>query len=251
MTRTVLLVDDEPALRMTLAANLELEGFSVFEAESAEHALQLVASETFDVILTDICMPGMNGVELFRKLRASRIHTPILLMTAFANEDLVQSALEEGAFALLLKPFDVEGAIRTLANAAREPSVMVVDDAVEVAESTRGALSAAGLRASAATSGAAAIDGLKSGSVDVCVIDLVMPGMSGADLAVHIRALDPDVTMIATSGYEVPDMIRRMAAMGMHTFLRKPFDMRQLIRAIAIARGARGTAAMQRKVPTA
>jgi DNA-binding NtrC family response regulator len=235
----ILLVDDEPGLRMMLAANLELEGFQVVEADSGESALEMAPRERPDVVLTDIRMPGISGVELFRRLRELGLKMPVVLMTAFALEDLVQGALEDGAFTVLPKPFDVGHALRTVRRAARLPVVLVVDDIQNVAESTTESLRAAGLAAQAATSGTEAIEVLQAGAVDLCVLDLVMPGMSGAQLAEHVHLLDPGVSIIAVSGHDVPEMIRKLATIGMHTFLRKPVEMRELIRSIAIARGER------------
>ena len=64
----ILLVDDERALRVTLAANLELDGMEVVEAESGERALELLRSAPFDLMLSDIRMGGMSGAELFRQV---------------------------------------------------------------------------------------------------------------------------------------------------------------------------------------
>ncbi len=243
--RKILVVDDEDNLRTMLAANLELEGFEVVEAPNAERALELATRQSFDLVLTDIRMPGMTGVDLFRALRAAGLHMPVVLMTGFALEGLVKGALEEGAFAVLPKPFNVEQALRTVTSAARVPVVLVIDDMKDVAESTSAALQASGLRSHAVTSGDEAIEVLKAGEVDLCVVDLVMPGMSGAELTAKVRALDPSISIVAVSGHDVPEMIRQVAAAGMHTFMRKPFAMRDLIRAIALARGERAGAPMR------
>ncbi len=238
----VLVVDDEPGLREMLAANLELEGFRVTEAESGERALELARTQSFDLVVTDIRMPGMNGVELFRSLRGLGLQMPVVLMTAFAVEELVKGALEDGAFTVLPKPFEVSHALRTVTNAARAPVVLVVDDKQEVATSTSEALNASGLKARAVGTGQEALAAFQEGGVDLCVLDLVMPGMSGAEVAKQLKALDPGVSIIAVSGEDVPELIRQIAAVGMHTFLRKPFPMRELIRSIALARGKPGAA---------
>src|SRR4051812_27308376 len=103
----ILLVDDEPSLRMTLGANLEFEDFLVTEAESGERALELFEQSPFDLVLTDIRMPGISGVELFRWIKRLRAETPVVLMTAFAQESLVSAAVAEGAFTVLSKPFEL------------------------------------------------------------------------------------------------------------------------------------------------
>jgi CheY-like chemotaxis protein len=233
----ILVVDDEPGLRTMLAANLELEGFEVIEAENAAQALELAPTVRPDLVLTDLRMPGMNGVELFRALRARGLSMPVVLMTGFALEELVQGALEEGAYAVLPKPFNVDHALRTVMTAARSPAVLVVDDLAAVAESTSAGLSAAGLRSTPVTNAGEAIATVATGTVDLCVVDLVMPVMDGAALAARLKQLDPRVRVIAMSAHDVPELIRRVAAVGVETVLKKPFAMRDLVRAIASARG--------------
>jgi two-component system KDP operon response regulator KdpE len=101
----LLVVDDEPPLRKVLQATLTARGFSVEEAGSAERALELVGQRPFDLILLDINMPGMGGVEACRRLRELVPHVGIVMVTVRdAEEDMVQ-ALEAGADDYITKPF--------------------------------------------------------------------------------------------------------------------------------------------------
>jgi len=237
-TYRVLVVDDEPGLRMTLAANLELEGYEVTEAPSGEAALALTSEQSFDLVMTDIRMPGITGVELFQRLHAKYPEMPVVLMTGFALEELVQSALDQGAFTVLPKPFDVDHALKVVATAVLRPAVLVVDDMVQVAQSTADALSGEGVHAEAVFTGIEAARRVSVGGVDVCVVDLVMPDQSGPEVIQHLLGLNPALRVITMSGNDVPDMLRQAASSGMQTFLRKPFRIPDLIRAIAVARGA-------------
>jgi CheY-like chemotaxis protein len=234
--KKVLVVDDEPGLRMTIGANLELEGFEVVEAASGAHALELIAKQPFDLVLSDIRMPGMNGVELFRRIRTLRPEMPVVLMTAFALEGLVQDALREGAFTVLPKPFAIDHLVRAISSAARSPIVLVVDDAEQVADSTATALAAMGMRARAVYDGESAIEVARGGEVDVCVVDMIMPGMNGPTVIQKIRALDPGIVFVAISGHEVRELFRK-ASLTVEAFLRKPVDPGDLMQAIAKGRG--------------
>ncbi|MDY7226066.1 response regulator [Hyalangium rubrum] len=232
----ILVVDDEESLRITLAANLELEGHEVVEASTGEEALRLVRERPVDVVLADIRMPGLHGVELNRHLRREQPGLPVVLMTAFAQESLVGDALAEGVFTVLPKPFDVEHLLSTLRRAARTPEVLVVDDSQEVAEATVEGLRLCGVRAEAVFDGDAAVERVRSGVCDVCVVDLVMPGMTGPEMVGQLRHAGLPVAIIAVSGHDVPEMMRQVAALGDVACMRKPISIRELAQTIARTR---------------
>jgi two-component system response regulator MprA len=101
----ILVVDDEPALRQALARALALERYSVTLAADASYALDLLAAESYDAIVLDILMPGMDGVELCRQLRRGGDRTPVLMLTARDALDDRVAGLDAGADDYLAKPF--------------------------------------------------------------------------------------------------------------------------------------------------
>jgi two-component system, OmpR family, response regulator MprA len=101
----ILVVDDEPALRQALARALALERYSVTLAHDASYALDLLAAESYDAIVLDILMPGMDGVELCRQLRRGGDRTPVLMLTARDGLDDRVAGLDAGADDYLPKPF--------------------------------------------------------------------------------------------------------------------------------------------------
>ena len=104
-TSRLLVVDDELPFRRVLQTTLTARGFTVEEAGSAERALELVSQHPFDLILLDINMPGMDGVEACRRLRELMPHVGIVMVTVRdAEQDMVQ-ALEAGADDYITKPF--------------------------------------------------------------------------------------------------------------------------------------------------
>ena len=231
----VLVVDDEGALLRTITANLELDGFEVVAAEGAARALEIAARETFDLVLTDIRMPGMDGVELFRRIRALRPEMPVVLMTAFAMEGLVDDALSEGAFAVLPKPFAMEDVVATLTRAARRPVVLLVDGSE--AEAAAVALREGGVPAEAATGEASAVSAMERGRADVCVVPLVND--TTLAWAARLRAMDPSLVLVAIAGELAPSLGRRLAALGAFACLPPPVSPKALARVIGLARGAR------------
>ena len=101
----VLVVDDEPPLRKVLRTSLTARGFAVEEAGSAEQALELVSQRPFDIVLLDISMPGMSGLEACRRIRTLMPHMGIVMVTVRDAEQDVVHALEAGADDYITKPF--------------------------------------------------------------------------------------------------------------------------------------------------
>jgi two-component system nitrogen regulation response regulator NtrX len=102
----VLIVDDQPGMTETLADILEDEGCEVILATNGIQAIQRIAEHRVDMVLMDVIMPGMNGVETFRKLKQMRPHTPVVMMTGYQVEHLIKDAVREGSVAVLQKPVD-------------------------------------------------------------------------------------------------------------------------------------------------
>src|SRR5262249_5566343 len=151
--------------------HLELAGFEVVKAEDGAKALERIRTESFDLVLSDIRMPGLGGVELFQQVKALRPGLPVVLMTAFALEDQIEEALSEGAFAVLSKPFDTEHVVRTLVRAVRRPVILVVGSHDE-AELTANGLAAIGLKARAAQDLDGSVAAIAEGEIDICVADI-------------------------------------------------------------------------------
>jgi two-component system, NtrC family, response regulator HydG len=232
----ILIVDDEPAFRASLAANLQLEGYQVVEAEGGVRAVELVREGPFDLIISDVRMPGMSGVEAFREIRKIRHDLPVILMTAFAVEEPLAEVLAEGVYAVLPKPFAVEHLVGLIARVVAGPVVLVVEHVPDQARAIVDALRSVGIEAAAARDGRAALRFVRMENVDVCVLDAVMPGMNEEKLYEDLRRLDPSIRVIAMSDRAATGMRHALLGMGGYTCLRKPVEIPELTRAIARAR---------------
>jgi EAL domain-containing protein (putative c-di-GMP-specific phosphodiesterase class I) len=116
--RRVLIIDDEPAVVKALGLLLDKRGFAVKTASSAREALALLERSKFDVILTDIIMPEVSGVDLLRELRRHDLDVPVILMTAGPTLDSALEAIAWGAQQYLLKPVEPEELVVALGRAA-------------------------------------------------------------------------------------------------------------------------------------
>jgi len=114
---TILVVDDEKNYLLVMATLLEDEGFKVLTAESGEHALKLMESAPPDLILTDMKMPGIDGIELLSRAKAIQPELPVIMMTAFGTVEKAVEAMKRGAFDYITKPFQNEELMITVRKA--------------------------------------------------------------------------------------------------------------------------------------
>ncbi len=105
---SVLIVDDERSMREFLKILLEKEGHSVVTADSGEAGLKKIDNEKFDVVVSDIRMPGISGIELLESIKQENPELPVILITAFASPDDAVTAMKNGAFDYISKPFNVD-----------------------------------------------------------------------------------------------------------------------------------------------
>lgn len=107
----VLVVDDELVVRDSIKEWLKDEGFSVETAESGAEALEKLSSQNFNLMLLDVKMPGMDGVEVIRRTKEIHPELPVVMMTAYATVENAVEAMKIGALDYLMKPFDIEALI--------------------------------------------------------------------------------------------------------------------------------------------
>ena len=105
MNASILVVDDERAIQDSIAWCLRADGHDVRTAPDGEEAMEIMAGQDFDVVISDIIMPGVSGLELLRKARTLHPRTLVVLITAYATVETAVEALREGASDYVLKPF--------------------------------------------------------------------------------------------------------------------------------------------------
>src|SRR5882724_13391955 len=115
----VLIVDDDPALLQALPETLRLRmsDVTVDTADSAAAALDRISARDYDAIVTDIKIPGMDGLELLAEIRTHRPDTPTLMITGHGEHDLVVNALRAGAYDFIQKPIDRDYFVASLRRA--------------------------------------------------------------------------------------------------------------------------------------
>ncbi|HEX9045762.1 MAG TPA: sigma-54 dependent transcriptional regulator [Verrucomicrobiae bacterium] len=120
----ILLVEDDPAIVLTLRRVLADEGYDVSVENNGEHGLERAKQVPFDLVLTDLKLPGRNGLELVRELHGIRPRLPILMMTAHGTTETAIEATQAGAYDYLLKPFEMPELIKLVAQAVNASRLM-------------------------------------------------------------------------------------------------------------------------------
>jgi two-component system, NtrC family, response regulator PilR len=116
----ILIVDDEEVLRDVLDAVLRREGFDIVPASTGEEALNLLDSEEIDLVILDIMLPGISGIDTLRAIRISNPNLPVIIITAFSSIDGAIEAMKHGAFHYIPKPFKNEEVVLTVNKALEQ-----------------------------------------------------------------------------------------------------------------------------------
>src|SRR3954470_5365522 len=115
--KRILIVDDDHGQRSLLELFLQGQGYRTQSASSGKAALQLLAEEPFSMIISDVRMEGMSGIEMLRRVRQSHPALPVLLVTAFADIRSAVTAMRDGAVNYLAKPIDLDELITSVRKA--------------------------------------------------------------------------------------------------------------------------------------
>ncbi len=127
---SILIVDDEESVRDSLYNWFIDDGYLVDCAENAKQALSILESKNFDIILADIKMPGMDGMEMHRRIRSLNKDSIVIIMTAFASVATAVQALKDGAYDYITKPFDPDDLSHLIRNAASQIYLKVENEAL-------------------------------------------------------------------------------------------------------------------------
>lgn len=227
---SILIADDLSSMRLTLGAILEDKGLSVVTVEDGYRAIEASRNTRFNIMFIDIKMPGINGVQTYREIKKINPEATVIMMTAYSMEDLVKEALEEGAYAVVYKPFDVDRIVAMIDELlGTRTLILVVDDHFDARETLKQLLESRKYRVATAQNGAEAVAMVKSQHYDVILLDVEMPGMSGIETFEQVKQADPEATVIMMTSDNEANAIESAARQGAYACLHKPFDMAKVV----------------------
>ena len=231
MSANILVVDDQVGMLETFTDILIDKGYRVSTAEDGYTAIDKVRKESFDVIFMDIKMPGINGVQTFREIKKINPKSAVIMMTAYSVEDLVKEAIEEGAYTVIYKPFDMDRIVETIERVLKTILVLLVDDRYEDRETLKDILEDKGYKVIETDSGYKAIELVKKGKYkyDIIFLDIKMPDIDGVKTFEEIHKINPEIPVIMITGYSVEELIQEALNKGAYACLTKPFDVEKIL----------------------
>lgn len=229
MSRHALVVDDNHLLVRTLSDILRLAGWDVTPASSGSEAVERVAAGEFDVVLMDIRMPGVSGVDAFRAMRALRPEVRVILMSAYTAPELIAAAEQEGALRVLSKPVDPRMLLTLLEPEPGSDSprpVLIVDSDRAFLRTLSDLLTSEGHETVLAHDLDHATELLSERRPIAVLLHLHLGTVSAREAVTTVHRAGPDTALIIYSGR--PGAGREIAelvpAEWLHAFLQKPFE---------------------------
>ena len=234
MKLRILLVDDNEDFLDSTRDILVDEGYDVVTATNGEDAVSLARSHEFNLVLMDIKMPGLNGVESFLKMKENNPDIRVILFTAYSLEELVLRAKDEGACSVLTKPLDMSQLLETIATVhakGKGGCILLADDNRAFCDNLSDSLQAEGYSVVAACDGEEAKSKAKETTFDILLLDMKLPPQNGLEVYKHIKRMQPDLITIILTGYskEMSDMIEQTLNENAYTFLTKPIQIPELL----------------------
>lgn len=224
--RRILVVDDEKQMVKTLVDIIRLRGWEADGAYSGEAAVDAVGKRDYAVVLMDVRMAGINGVEAFKAMKTARPGIRVILMTAYTTTEILEDAEREGALRILSKPIALTGLLEVLDQATQESRcVLVVDDDPVFLKTLRKLLERNGYGTLTAQTLEEALGMLESRVPTAVVLDLRLDGITAPETVLAIKRVSPSVALILCSGHSraLDETMSSMAPRFIHASLQKPF----------------------------
>lgn len=247
MAISILIVDDDYLNRQVVSRRLTQEGYAFAMAASGTVALEMLARQRFDLVLLDVELPAMDGLETLKRIRANPAWSgmPVIMLSGHCEPKWVAACMAHGAADYLVKPLvmplvraRIERCLQyrnwdsraTPAASTAETRILVVDDDDLSCRLLTRQLKNCGCSASSVTSGETALEQLAREPFDLVLLDINMPKMSGNDLLRKIRSNDKTNRLPVIMVTAVTDLNTMLACIddGADGYVTKPVDMTYL-----------------------
>lgn len=232
----LLIVDDDRSMADTPVDILRLKGYKAEAAFSGLEALDKLrrskeeGAAPFDCVLTDVKMPEMNGAELQRAIKTLSPDTPVVLMTAYAANALVDEALQPGAIASLRKPLDIDMLLSFFSALSKECAILIVDDDPAFCRTMGDILRLKGFAVVEVTDPLSWQENIEPDG-QIVLLDMKLNGTNGLDILRQMRQKHPRLPVILVIGYreEMATAIEAALELSAYACLFKSLEIERLL----------------------
>lgn len=234
MQKKILLVDDDPHIREIFYVLFSRRGYKVFAAASAREGIELINQADPDLVLMDIKMPQMDGIQALKKIRETDTAVKVIMLTAINEMDVEMDARMSGASGFLRKDLSLDiiaEVVDEILKKGPDPDkddkskILIVDDEPRIREVLVRFLTKEGFQTITAASGQEALDKVVEEKPIVVLCDIKMPGMDGMAVLKKIREINDRLSVIMITAVGDEDIARQVMELGAYDCIVKPLDL--------------------------
>lgn len=236
---TVLIVDDDEIIRRQLEKELKRNFFKTYLSADGKTALETFDKEKIDILLVDIKLPDMNGLEVLKKLKEKKPDCEVIVITGFGTQEIAIQSLRRGAIDYIEKPIKMDELSAALGRACEKlakkeelsykNTLVVIDDEEEVVKRLKGFLAKEGYEVFGAYNGKEGLDIIENNKVDVVITDIKMDDMDGIEVLRKAKVLCQDIEGIMVTGYKEQELAIKALRAGAIDYITKPINLDVLI----------------------
>lgn len=197
----VLVVDDDVDFAEALTDVLESEGCQVDLCHTGEDAVARFRVKDYDLSFMDVKLPQKNGVESFLEIKAMKPDSKVVMMTGFSLESLLKKAEDNGAWAIIGKPLEMNQVLNLVKGCASIGVILVADDDVDFSRSLEELFRSTGYTVRLAHDGAEVLAQVEAGPIDLLILDLRMPVLGGAAVYDELLRREHHIPTLVVTGY--------------------------------------------------
>ncbi|MBF0432928.1 MAG: response regulator [Fibrobacteria bacterium] len=237
--KTVLIVDDDKIIRTNLEKEVKRNFYHTLIAEDGTSALELFNNNDVDILLLDVNLPDMNGLDVLEQVKKIKPETEVIVITGFGTQDVAIRSLRRGAIDYIEKPINTDGLAAALGRAQEKinekeelsykNTLLVVDDEEPIVKHMTRFLKREGFQVFGAYNGKEGLEIMDENKIDVIITDFRMPQMTGVELLMEAKKLHPDIEGIMVTGESGENIAVDALRAGALDYISKPINLDDLL----------------------
>jgi DNA-binding NtrC family response regulator len=220
---SILIISDKTDMFETFCDYLFNFGYNVTIVNDKQKAVELVKRIFFDLIILDVQTPGVEELEVYKKIKDINSSVPIIVTIDATIEETVKEAIKKGTIAVLYKPFVSEKLLSLIKECIGITNILVVDDRYEDREGLKDLLETGNYNVFTASDGYQAMEIMNNNKIDLVFLDVRMPEMDGFTVLEKIKEKNFKIPVVMITGYTTEKYLEESLVKGAYTCVYKPY----------------------------